>query len=184
MAETLRQLIRETHTVIPIAPGRPERHDYECERCGVYNIFLANEPLAGRRLVQVAERKTKSDWAQFLRALAEHYPQARKITLVRDSRNTHKSGSLHTAFPPAEAKPLWDRLEFIHTPKHGSWLNMAEIELSVLSAQCLNRRRDSLSQVTTAVAAWQGEPNNHQAKIQWRFTTADARVKLLRPYPT
>lgn len=184
MDETPRQLVRETRAVIPMAPGRPERHDYEYERCGVYTIFLANEPLAGRRLVKVTERKTKADWAQFLRELANLYPQACKITLVMDNLNTHKPGSLYEAFPPAEAKQLWDRFEFIHTPKHGSWLNMAEIELNVLSAQCLNRRMDSLSQVTAAVAAWQGERNNHQAKIRWRFTTQDARIKLLRLYPT
>jgi len=184
MDETPRQLIRETRAVIPLAPGRPERHDYEYERCGVYTIFLANEPLAGRRLVKVTERKTKTDWAQFLRELSDLYPQARKITLVMDNLNTHKPGSLYEAFPPAEAKQLWDRFEFIHTPKHGSWLNMAEIELNVLSAQCLNRRMDSLTQVTAAVAAWQGERNNHQAKIQWRFTTQNARIKLLRLYPT
>jgi hypothetical protein len=184
MDETPRQLIRETRAVIPMAPGRPERHDYEYERCGVYTIFLANEPLAGRRLVKVTERKTKTDWAQFLHELADLYPQARKITLVMDNLNTHKPGSLYEAFPPAEAKQLWDRFEFIYTPKHGSWLNMAEIELNVLSAQCLNRRMDSLTQVTAAVAAWQGERNNRKAKIQWRFTTEDARIKLLRLYPT
>jgi len=184
MDETPRQLIRETQVVIPMASGRLERHDYEYERCGVCNIFLANEPLAGRRFVQVTARKTKIDWAQFLRELAAQYPQARKITLVMDNLNTHKPGSLDEAFAPAEAKQLWDRFEFIHTPKHGSWLNMAEIELNVLSAQCLSRRMDSLSQVTSAVAAWQGERNNHQAKIQWRFKTEDARIKLLRLYPT
>lgn len=184
MDETPRQLIRETRAVIPMAPGRPERHDYEYERCGVYTIFLANEPLAGRRLVKVTERKTKTDWAQFLHELADLYPQARKITLVMDNLNTHKPGSLYEAFPPAEAKQLWDRFEFIYTPKHGSWLNMAEIELNVLSAQCLNRRMDSLTQVTAAVAAWQGERNNRKAKIQWRFTTEDARIRLLRLYPT
>ena len=184
MDETPRQLIRETRTLIPAAPGRPERHDYEYERCGVYTVFLANEPLAGRRFVKVTERKTKLDWAQFLRELAEQYPTARQITLVMDNLNTHKPGALYEAFPPAEAKQLWDRFEFIYTPKHGSWLNMAEIELNVLSGQCLNRRIDSLSQVTAAVAAWQNERNNHHAKIQWRFTTDDARIKLLRLYPT
>jgi len=184
MDETPRQLIRETRTLIPAAPGRRERHDYEYERCGVYTIFLANEPLGGRRLVKVTERKTKSDWAQFLRELADQYPDACRITLVMDNLNTHKPGSLYEAFAPAEAKALWDRFEFIYTPKHGSWLNMAEIELNVLSGQCLNRRMDSLSQVTAAVAAWQGERNNHQANITWRFTTEDARIKLLRLYPT
>jgi len=184
MDETPRQLVRERRVLIPAAPGRPERHDYEYERCGVYTIFLANEPLGGRRFVKVTARKTKTDWAQFLRELADQYPDARRITLVMDNLNTHKPGSLYEAFAPAEAKALWDRFEFIHTPKHGSWLNMAEIELNVLSGQCLNRRLDSLSQVTAAVVAWQRERNNHQANVQWRFTTEDARIKLLPLYPT
>lgn len=140
MDETPRQLIRETRRGIPMAPGRPERHDYEYERCGAYTIFLANEPLGGQRFVQVTQRKAKIDWAHFLAELAAQYPQARKITLVMDNLNTHKAGSLYEAFPPAEAKQLWDRFEFIYTPKHGIWLNMAEIELNVLSVAPPPRR--------------------------------------------
>jgi len=184
MDETPRQLIRETHTVIPLAPGRPERHDYEYERCGVYTVFLAIEPLAGRRFVRVTEHKTKIDWALFVRDLAAQYPAAQKITLVMDNLNTHKPGALYEAFPPAEAKRLLDRFEFIYTPKHGSWLNMAEIELNVLIGQCLGDRMDRLSQVATAVSAWQAHRDNRNAKIHWQFTTEDARVKLLRLYPT
>lgn len=184
MDETPRQLIRETHHVIPAAPGRPERHDYEYERCGVYNVFVANEPLAGKRLVKVTERKTKCDWAQFVSELADQYPHAHKITLVMDNLNTHKPGSLYEAFAPAEAKRLWDRFEFIYTPKHGSWLNMAEIELNVLIAQCLSGRMDSLAQATAQVAAWQAYRDNHNARIDWQFTIEDARVKLRRLYPT
>ena len=184
MDETPRQLIRETRQVIPAAPGRPERHDYEYERCGVYNVFLANEPLASQRWVKVTARKTKIDWAQFIRELADQYAGAEKITLVMDNLNTHKPGALYEAFPPAEAKQLWDRFEFIYTPKHGSWLNRAEIEINVLTAQCLAGRMDSLSQARAAVAAWQAHRNNRDAKIDWRFTTEDARVKLLRLYPT
>ena len=184
MDETPRQLIKETRQVIPAAPGRPERYDYEHERCGVYNVFLANEPLAGKRLVKVTERKTKSDWAQFIRELADQYPDAQKITLVMDNLNTHKPGSLYEAFPAAEAKRLWDRFEFVYTPKHGSWLNMAEIELNVLIAQCLSRRMDSLTQVAAEVSAWQAYRDNRDAKINRQFTTEDARVRLHRLYPT
>lgn len=146
MDETPRQLIKETRQVIPCAPGQPERHDYEYERCGVYNIFLACEPLARKRLVKATERKTKLDWAQFLGELAQQYPDAEKITLVMDNLNTHKPGSLYEALPPAQAKRLWDRFEFVYTPKHGSWLNMAEIELNVLIRQCLSGRMESLRQ--------------------------------------
>ncbi len=184
MDETPRQLIKETRPVIPGGPGHPERHDYEYERCGVYNIFLACEPLAGKRFVKATERKTKLDWAQFLRELASHYPDAEKVTLVMDNLNTHKPGSLYEALPPVEAKRLWDRFEFVYTPKHGSWLNMAEIELNVLIRQCLGGRMETLDQVETAVAAWQNHRNNRNAKIDWQFTTEDARVKLRRLYPT
>jgi len=184
MDESPRQLIRETRQVIPAAPGRAERHDYEYERCGVYNVFLASEPLAGKRLVKVTERKTKTDWAHFLRDLAEEYVAARKITLVMDNLNTHRPGSFYEAFSPIEAKHLWDRFEFVYTPKHGSWLNMAEIELNVLIRQCLNGRMDRLPQAAEAVAAWQSHRNNRNAKINWQFTTENARVKLRRLYPT
>jgi len=184
MDETPRQLIKETRTPIAGAAGRAERHDYEYERCGVCNIFMANEPLAGTRLTKVTERKTKSDWAQFIKELARHYEGAEKITLVMDNLNTHKAGSLYETFSPQEAKRIWDRFEFVYTPKHGSWLNMAEIELNVLIGQCLSRRIDSVSEVASAVSAWQTHRNNLNAKVNWQFTTQDARVKLRRLYPT
>ena len=184
MDETPRQLIKETRTPIPGAKGRLERHDYEYERCGVFTVFMANEPLAGKRLTKTTERKTKSDWAEFVRDLANRYEDAKKITLVMDNLSTHKPGSLYDAFPPEEAKRIWDRFEFVYTPKHGSWLNMAEIELNVLIRQCLNRRMDSLDQVVTAVSAWQTHRDNLNAKICWQFRTQDARVKLRRLYTT
>jgi len=184
MDETPRQLIKETRTPIPGAKGRLERHDYEYERCGVFTVFMANEPLAGKRLTKATERKTKSDWAEFVRDLANRYEDANRITLVMDNLSTHKPGSLYDAFPPEEAKRIWDRFEFVYTPKHGSWLNMAEIELNVLIRQCLNRRMDSLDQVVTAVSAWQIHRDNLNAKICWQFRTQDARVKLRRLYPT
>ncbi|MBP1735104.1 MAG: transposase [Deltaproteobacteria bacterium] len=184
MDETPRQLIKETRTPVPGSKGRPERHDYEYERCGVFNIFMANEPLAGKRVTKVTERKTKSDWAEFIRELAGHYAKADKITLVLDNLSTHKPGSLYEAFSPDEAKRLSDRIEFVYTPKHGSWLNMAEIELNVLIGQCLNRRMDSFEQVKKAVSAWQTRRDNLNAKVNWHFTYQDARVKLRRLYPT
>lgn len=184
MDETPRQLIKETRTPIPGRKGRPERHDYEYERCGIFNVFMANEPLAGRRVTKVTERKTKSDWAEFIRELALRYEKADKITLVLDNLNTHKAGSLYEVFSPEEAKTLCDRIEFVYTPKHGSWLNMAEIELNVLISQCLNRRMDSLAQVKKAVSACQTRRDNLNATVNWRFTYQDARIKLRRLYPT
>jgi len=184
MDETPRQLIKETRTPIPGTRGRLERHDYEYERCGVYTVFMASEPLSGRRFVKATERRTRCDWAEFMKDIAEHYTRAERITLVMDNLNTHTPGSLYETFPPQEAKCLWDRFEFVYTPIHGSWLNMAEIELNVLIGQCLNRRMDSLDQVTAAVSAWQTRRDNAKAKINWQFTTRDARVKLRRLYPT
>jgi hypothetical protein len=184
MDETPRQLIKETRTPIPSTRGRLERHDYEYERCGVYTVFMASEPLAGRRFVKATGRKTKLDWAEFMKDIAEHYKKARKITLVMDNLSTHKPGSLYETFPPDEAKRLWDRFEFVYTPIHGSWLNMAEIELNVMIRQCLNRRIDSLDNVTTAIAAWQRHRDNLKARVRWQFTTRDARVKLRRLYST
>ena len=184
MDETPRQLIKETRTPIPGAKGRPERHDYEYERCGVFNVFMANEPLAGKRVTKGTERKTKSDWAEFIRELTNRYEKAEKITLVLDNLSTHKLGSLYETFSPEEAKCICDRIEFVYTPKHGSWLNMAEIELNVLISQCLNRRMDSLAQVVKAVSAWQTRRDNLNAKVNWQFTYQDARVKLRRLYPT
>jgi len=184
MDESPRQLIAETKIPIPASPGQPARYDYEYKRCGAYNIFLACEPLAGKRMVQVTHRRTKQDWAYFLEQIALQYENAEKITLVMDNLNTHTPGSLYETFPPAKAKALWDRFEFVYTPKHGSWLNMAEIELNVLAAQCLNRRIDDIEIVKKETQAWQEYRNNKDSKVNWQFTTEDARIKLLRLYPT
>jgi len=184
MDESPRQLIDEVKTPIPAAPGRPARHDYEYKRHGVCNVFMANEPLAGKRMVKITERKTKQDWACFIGEIEGRYNDAEKITLVMDNLNTHNPGSLYQAFPPDQAKKLWDRFEFVYTPKHGSWLNMAEIELNVLIRQCLNRRIPEMATVTTEVEAWQNHRNTQNATINWQFTTKDARIKLKRLYPS
>ena len=184
MDESPKQLIGETKTPIPASPGQPARTDYEYKRCGVCNIFMACEPLAGKRLVKVRERKTKNDWAYFLEEIAAQYEDAEKITLVMDNLNTHAPGSLYETFHPDKAKMLWDRFEFVYTPKHGSWLNMAEIELNVLTGQCLNRRIDNIEDVRREIQAWQEHRNNKNAKVNWQFTTEDARIKLYRLYPT
>lgn len=184
MDESPKQLIGEVRPPVPASPGQPAKQDYEYRRVGVCNIFLACEPLAGKRLVTITERKTKRDWAVFLEQIAAHYCNADKITLVMDNLNTHEPGALYEAFPPEKAKALWDRFEFVYTPKHGSWLNMAEIELNVLTGQCLNRRIDDIEVVRKEVNAWQKHRNNRQAKVNWQFTTKDARIKLSRLYPT
>ena len=184
MDETPRQLIRETRLPLPASPGQAARYDYEYERCGVCNVFLAVEPLAGKRAVQVTRRKTKSDWALFVEGIARLYPEAEKITLVMDNLNTHGPGSFYESFPPTTAKALWDRFEFIYTPKHGSWLNMAEVEINVLTRQCLNRRIDNLDEMQDQVDSWQTRRNNANAKIDWQFTSDNARIKLKRLYPT
>jgi len=184
MDESPKQLIRETRAPLPMEPGMPARHDYEYERCGVCNIFMACEPLAGKRLVKVTERRTKIDWAHFLKEIAERYQEAKKILLVMDNLGTHKPGSLYEAFPPSEAKKLWDRFKFVYTPKHGSWLNVAEIELNVLNGQCLNRRIDNLETVKKETQAWMEYRNGLQAKGNWQFTNERARIKLRRLYPT
>jgi hypothetical protein len=184
MDESPRQLIKETRRVIPAESGRIARQDYEYERCGVCNIFMAGEPLAGRRLVSVTERKTKKDWAYFIEEIADAYKDAAKITLIMDNYNTHKPGSLYEVFQPEKAMAIWDRFEFVYTPKHGSWLNIAEIELNVLTRQCLKRRIAQIEVVKKEVDAWQNHRNNRNAKINWQFTTDDARIKLRRLYPT
>ncbi len=184
MDESPKQLISETRTPIPPSPGHTAKHDYEYKRCGLSNIFLAFEPLAGKRMVKVTERKTSLDWACFMEEIAGQYEHAEKITLVMDNLNTHNPGSFYEKFPPDKAKELWNRFEFVYTPKHGSWLNMAEIELNVLTCQCLNRRIDNIETVRREVAAWQKFRNNKNAKVNWQFTTEDARVKLSRLYPT
>ena len=184
MDETPKQLIKETRTALGAAPGRCRRYDYEYTRRGVCNIFMASEPLAGRRLTKVTERRTKRDWALFIEELAAEYASARRITLVMDNLNTHQAGSLYETFEPKKAKALWDRFEFVYTPKHGSWLNMAEIELNVLTGQCLNRRIAQISLINKEVQSWQCHRNNQQAKVNWQFRTEDARIKLKRLYPT
>lgn len=184
MDESPKQLIAETRIPIPGSPGQPAKYDYEYTRCGVCNIFMACEPLAGKRIVKVTERRTKRDWAFFLQDIADRYESAEKITLVMDNLNTHNPGSLYETFPPGEAKALWDRFGFVYTPKHGSWLNMAEIELNVLTKQCLNRRIDNIETVRKEVRAWENNRNNKNAKINWQFKTEDARIKLKRLYPT
>lgn len=185
MDETPKQLIKETRQRIPIRQGREMRIDYEYERCGVCNIFIANEPMRGKRIVKVTKRKTMKDWAEFIKEIADKmYLNAKKITLVMDNYNTHKAGSLYETYSPEEAKRIWDRFEFIYTPKHGSWLNMAEIELNVLSGQCLNRRIDNYETIKQEVNAWQNNRDNKNSKIDWRFTTKDARIKLKKLYPS
>ncbi len=184
MDQSPKQLIGETKRSIPAPPGKPARYDYEYCRRGVCNIFLACEPLAGKRMVTITERKTKQDWAAFLEQIAGLYKIADKITLVMDNLNTHEPGAFYETFPPEKAKALWHRFEFVYTPKHGSWLNMAEIELNVLTGQCLNRRIDDIEVVRKEVRAWQDFRNNRDAKVNWQFTAKDARIKLSRLYPT
>ena len=183
MDETPRQLIGQTRVPVPAKPGQLAREDYEYERLGVCNVFMACEPLAGRRMTQVTERKTKLDWAHFIDDIAKHYPEAERITLVMDNLNTHTAGSLYEAFASDKAKALWDRFEFVYTPKHGSWLNMAEIELNVLIGQCLDRRIGSIDTLRSEVAAWQVHRDQLKAKLNWQFTCSKARVKLSRLYP-
>lgn len=184
MDESPRQLIDEVKTPVPASPGQPARHDYEYKRCGTCNIFMANEPLAGTRMVEVTESKTKVDWAIFVEKIASRYEDAKKITLVMDNLNTHVPGSLYEAFAPEKAKALWDRFQFVYTPKHGSWLNMAEIELNVLIGQCLNRRIAEIKVMRSEVKAWESARNGMNAGVNWQFTTENARIKLNRLYPT
>jgi DDE superfamily endonuclease len=183
--EASKQLIRETRAPIPASPGQPERVDYEYERNGTANLFMVFEPLAGRRRVKVTDRRTKIDFAHVIRELVdEQYPKADKVVLVMDNLNTHRLSSLYEAFAPDEARRLIGRLEVHHTPKHGSWLNMAETELSVLGGQCLDRRIGEKDELRVEVAAWEQRRNTAKCRVDWQFTTADARVKLKRLYPT
>ena len=184
MDESPRQLIAETRTPIPASPGKLFKYDYEYRRCGNCNIFLACEPLAGKRMIKITERRTKKDWAYFLENIAEENKGAVKITLVMDNLNTHKPGSLYETFEPEKARALWNRFDFVYTPKHGSWLNMAEIELNVLISQSLKRRIDNIEIIRKEVQAWEKHRNNKNAKVNWQFTTKDARIKLSRLYPT
>lgn len=183
MDESPKQLIGETKTPLPVKPGQERRYDYEYERKGMCNIFMACEALAGKRHVKITKRKTKKDWAVFIKEIADHYKDAEKITLVMDNLNTHKPASLYEVFSPEEAKKIWDRFEFVYTPKHGSWLNIAEIELNVLTGQCLNRRISKFETVRKEVKAWQLHRNNKEATVDWQFTNDQARIKLKRLYP-
>lgn len=182
--EASKQLIKETRTPIPAAPGRPLITDYEYERNGTANLFMMFEPLAGKRHVKVTERRTALDYAHVVRELVEvHYPRAEKIVLVQDNLNTHKPASLYEAFPPEEAQRILAKLEIHYTPKHGSWLNMAETELGILSRQCLDRRIEHRELLTNEVGAWEADRNTAKCRVDWRFTTHDARTKLRRLYP-
>jgi hypothetical protein len=184
MDESSRQLIGEVHAPIPAAPGRPARVDHEYVRNGVAQIFLEVEPLAGQRHVNVTERRTAVDWALWIKSmLDERYPDATKVRLVLDNLNTHAPASLYQAFEPQEARRLVERLEFHYTPKHGSWLNVAEIELSVLQRQCLDRRIPDQDTMQSEIVAWEGARNNRPSKIDWQFRTSDARIKLKHLYP-
>lgn len=182
--ETSKQLIAETRVPIAAKPGQPGRHDYEYRRNGTANLFMMFAPLEGWRHVKVTDRHTAVDYAQVLKELSDtHFPGSAKIVLVQDNLNTHKPASLYEAFPPAEARRLVERFEWHYTPKHGSWLDMAESELSVLSSQCLDRRIPDQQVLKEEVEAWEADRNRKHAKADWQFTTADARVKLKRLYP-
>ena len=183
--ETSKQLIAETRAPIAAKPGHPARYDHEYERNGTANLFMMFAPLEGWRHVEVTDRHTAVDYARILKDLSDtHFPEAKKIILVQDNLNTHKPASLYEAFPAEEARRLVERFEWHYTPKHGSWLDMAESELSVLSDQCLNRRIPDKQNLIEEVAAWVARRNKDHAKADWQFTTADARVKLKRLYPT
>lgn len=185
MDESPKQLIEESKTSVAMKPGQEARVDYEYKRHGVVNIFMANEPLRGKRFVKVTEFKTKKDWAYFIKQIADKkYPKAKRITLVMDNFKTHTASAFYEVFEPKEAKRLWDRFEFIYTPKHGSWLNMAEIELHVLNGQCLNRYIANIQKIKDEVQAWQSNRNNKNSKINWQFTNKEARVKLKKLYPS
>jgi len=185
MDETSKQLLGEIRQPLPPVPGHAARYDAEYVRKGVANLFLFSEPLMGKRYVQVTERRTKQDWAHTMRAMMNTtYRDAKRIVLVMDNLNTHTPASFYAAFPPEEAKGLADRLEIHYTPKHGSWLNIAEIELGILTKQCLNRRLASIARLCREVAAWETARNHNIAKINWQFTTQDARIKLRSLYPS
>ncbi len=184
MDETSKQLVKETCRTVSAKPGRPARYDYEYERNGVSNLFMFYEPFGGNRYVSVTDRRTKKDWALQIKELLDiHYPNACKVVLVMDNLNTHTGASLYETFPPDEARGLLDRLEIHKTPKHGSWLNIAEIELRVLIGQCLNRRLPDKQTLEREVGQWQEQRNSCQAKVDWQFSTDDARIKLKRLYP-
>jgi hypothetical protein len=182
--ETSKQMVKETRLPWPVESGQPARHDYEYERNGVANLFMHFQPLTGWRHVEVTEHRAKLDFAGQMQQLVDvHFPNAIRIRVVMDNLNTHSKASLYEAFAPQEAKRIADRLEIHYTPKHGSWLNMAEIEFSVLSKQCLDRRIPDAVALTSEVAAWERDRNEQHATVNWQFKVADARTKLKRLYP-
>jgi hypothetical protein len=184
MDESNKQLVGEVHAPIAAASGHPCLVDHEYVRNGVAEIFVEVEPLAGRRHIEVTEQRTRQDWARFIRGLLEErYPDADQVVLVMDNLNTHAITSLYETFPPAQARRLAERLELHYTPKHGSWLNIAEIELSALNSQCLNRRIPDIDSMRHEISAWEDARNNRGAPVNWRFTTDNARIKLARLYP-
>jgi hypothetical protein len=183
--ETSKQHIKETRMPLPARPGEPEKYDFEYERNGVSNLFMLSAPLEGWRHVKVTDHHTKVDWAHVIKELVdEHYPEKKKIVLVMDNLNTHKVSSLYAAFKPEEARRIAERLEIHYTPKHGSWLDMAEIEIGVMARQCLDRRIPDQESLKREIKAWQDERNQKGVCVNWRFTTQDARVKLKSLYPT
>jgi hypothetical protein len=184
MDETSKQLLSDTREPLPAQPGQPQRIDYEYQREGVADVFMFFEPLAGKRFVKVTDHRTRKDWAQAMKELADEvYPQIEKIVIVMDNLNTHSPISFYETFPPEEARRLTNRFEFHYTPKHGSWLNTAEIELGILIRQCLTRRIADKDLLTREVDAWQKDRNDKVVSVDWRFTTADARIKLKHLYP-
>jgi len=185
MDESSKQQIKDTRAPIPAKPGTVARYDTEYERNGVSNVFMFFEPLQGKRVVEVTDQRTAIDWAHQIRNLVDvHYPKAKRITLVMDNLNTHTGASLYKAFEPKEARRILEKLEIHYTPKHGSWLNMAEIELSILSRQCMDRRIPDQETLKTEILAWQEKRNAIARPMEWRFTTEDARIKLKKLYPT
>jgi hypothetical protein len=184
MDETSKQLTKETRQPLPIAPGTVEKYDTEYERNGTANIFIVLEPLTGKVVTKVTERRTRTDWAEFIKDIVGMYPEAKKITLILDNLNTHTGASLYECFPPEEARMLLDKLDIHYTPKHGSWLNVAEIELSHLGRQCLDRRIPDQDTLNSEVQAWTQTRNSDNVHVDWQFTTEAARTKLKRLYPT
>ena len=185
MDESCKQLVKAVRPPLPCQPGEPAKYDSEYERNGVSHLFMFFEPLTGKRYVNVTDRRAAVDWAQQIQELVDiRYPHAERITLIMDNLNTHVGASLYKAFEPQEARRLLDQLDIHYTPKHGSWLNMAELELSVLSRQCLDRRIPDQETLKREVTAWESRRNASPAPVNWRFTTADARIKLKRLYPT
>jgi transposase len=183
--EQSKQLVKETRPIIPAKPGRNQRLDYEYERNGTANLFMRFEPLGGRRRVKVTDQRTKVDFAHVIREMVDaDYPEAKVIVLVMDNLNTHKPASLYEAFEPAEARRLIEKLEIHYTPKHGSWLNMAETELSIVTKQCLDRRIPDVTTLRREITAWERLRNKAKSKINWQFTTHDARIKLRKLYPS